>query len=243
MTKENTRIGEKFTSNEGYEFIIIEYNNCEDLWIQFEDKYGAKVHTRYQNCRTGQIKNPYHPSVFGCCYLGLLSDGSRPKTTDGKGKHTREYDVWCNMVERCYSTKWHNRHPTYKDVTLDENLHCFAYFLEHIHLIPNYEYWLEHPNEGVSLDKDIRGKGNKIYSLDTIMFVSKSENSREVAKRYGVRKNVKVQGENIKTSEKTKVFESMNEAERETGVNHRDISACVNGRRNDAGGYKWIVIA
>ena len=33
------RTGEKFITNEGYEAIIIEYNNCNDFWIQFQDKY------------------------------------------------------------------------------------------------------------------------------------------------------------------------------------------------------------
>ena len=36
-------------------------------------------------------------------------------------------------------------------------------------------------------------------------------------------------------------FESMNEAERQTGINHRNISMVCSGRRNTAGGYKWIL--
>lgn len=177
------RVGETFVSNEGYEMIIVEYNNNRDVWVEFQDEHKTRVHTRYEYCISGSVKNPYHPSVYKHCYIGLMSDGSKPKTNI-KGKHTREYVVWKSMVRRVYDSKYHEAHPTYKDVTLDEDLHCFAYFLEHIHLIPNYEYWLEHPNEGVALDKDIRCKGSKIYSLDTIMFVSASENSKERVERY-----------------------------------------------------------
>lgn len=34
-------------------------------------------------------------------------------------------------------------------------------------------------------------------------------------------------------------FESMHQAERETGINATSISACCNGKRKSAGGYKW----
>ena len=35
------------------------------------------------------------------------------------------------------------------------------------------------------------------------------------------------------------VFESMVQAERETGVSRRSISRCCNGKRKSAGGFKW----
>lgn len=37
-------------------------------------------------------------------------------------------------------------------------------------------------------------------------------------------------------------FGGMREAERETGISHFEISSCCNGKRNDAGGYKWKTI-
>lgn len=241
------RVGEVFINNEGYEMVIIEYNNANDLWIQFEDEYKVKVRTSYINCQNGSIKNPYHPSVFGKCYLGLMSDGTRPKTRDKNGKHTREYKVWYNMVRRVYDSKFHEKNPTYKDCILEDCLHCFAYFLEHvIRNIPNYEYWLEHPNEGVALDKDVRGNGSKVYSRDTLMFVSQSENSKEVIDRYGgsTRQPTKVYGVNVKTGEKTKMFNSVEEASKETGANNYNIYKCMNNKYGykTVGGYKWFKV-
>lgn len=239
------RTGERFISNEGYEFVIVEYNGNADLWVEFQDEHKARVRTTYQCCQKGEIRNPYHPSVFEHCYLGLMSDGSKPKTVDKKGKRTREYSLWHNMAMRVYDPKYHETHPTYKGTILDEQLHCFAYFLEHIHLIPNYEYWLEHPNEYVALDKDIRGKGSKIYSLDIIMFVNASENNRERNERcgnsFGV-EPIKVYGVDIKTGEKTGVFDSLNDVERKIGVNQASIGRCLNGKQKTAGGYKWYKV-
>lgn len=239
------RVGEKFVSNEdlgAYEFIIVEYNNCEDVWVELQDEHKARVHTNYQCCKNGSVKNPYHPNVYEHGFLGLMSDGSKPKTSNENGTKTREYTVWQSMIQRVYDPKLHERFPSYKGSILEDCLHCFAYFLEHIHLIPNYEYWLNHPSERVALDKDIRGKGNKVYSLDTIMFVPQSENTRERLERCGNSfgsQPTKVYGINIKTSEKTKVFESMSEASRELGINYQNISHCLNGKLKTTGGYTW----
>ena len=242
--QDNERIGEVFTSNEGCKFIIVEYNKYNDVWIEFCDEHKARVHTGYGACKKGEIKNPYHPSVYGHGYLGLMSDGTRPKTMNGNGKHTREYTVWKSMIQRVYCLKFHERCPTYKDVVLEDCLHCFAFFLEHvIRNIPNYEYWLNHPNELVALDKDTKSDGSKTYSRDTLMFIPQSENCKERNERCGIAiKPIKVYGVNVKTGERTKVFNSTHEASRELGVNQSSISACLNGRLKSTGGYRWFKV-
>ena len=240
------RVGEVFVSKESlgaYEFIITEYNNCNDVWVEFYDEHGAKTHTTYNACQDGNVKNPYHPSVHGHGYLGLMSDGSKPKVSEN-GKATREYNVWRNMIQRVYDPKYHEKQPTYKGSILEDCLHCFAFFLEFvIRDIPNYEYWLTHPNEGVALDKDIRGKSSKVYSRDTIMFVTQSENSKEKNNRCGTPiKPTRIYGVDIKTGERTRVFDSIREAERELGVNQSNICSCLNGKQKTTGGYKWYKV-
>lgn len=46
----------------------------------FCDKHKARVHTQYNKCRISKVKNPYHKSVCGVGCLGLMKDGSKPKT-------------------------------------------------------------------------------------------------------------------------------------------------------------------
>ena len=240
------RVGEKFVSNEGYEVVIVEYNSYSDVVVEIQDEYKTRIHTKYYNCQRRQVKNPYHPSVHGHGYLGLMSDGTRPRTIDENGRHTREYIVWSSMIQRVYSEKLHETRPSYKGTILEDCLHCFAYFLEFvIKDIPNYEYWLEHPNERISLDKDIRGNGAKVYSRDTIMFVSVEENNKERNERCGnTRQPTKVYGVNVKTGEKTKVFNSISEAGHEIGVSKSCIGESLrpNGRQKSAGGYKWFKV-
>lgn len=237
------RTGEKFVNKKelgGYEFIIVKYNNANDLFVQFQDKYKAIVPNNYGNCVKGQVKNPYHPSVYGVACLGLMKDGSKIITSIN-GKQTREYILWHSMIIRCYD----NKHSTYKEATVCDRWLVFANFLEDLPLIEGYQFWLEHPNEQIALDKDIKGNGSKLYCLDNCCFVSKSNNSKEVCQRCGNsfnKEEVKVYGINIKTGERTKDFDSIKEASRELGLHHPNIIKCLNGEYKTSGGYKWFKI-
>lgn len=161
------RIGERFETNEGYEVIIVEYNNCHDVVVEFQDEYKARVHTQYDKCLKGKVKNCYHPSVYG---VGFIGNGKYKSTINGKD--TNEYEEWNNMLKRCYNEEWQNKNPTYKDVIVDKYFHNFQ----------NYGEWRENnyyeiEGEEMHLDKDILCKGNKIYAPDKCIFVPKRINT------------------------------------------------------------------
>ena len=240
--KKIDRTGESFVSKPelgGYEFIIIKYNNCTDVLVQFQDEYKAIVHTNYKACQDKQVKNPYHPSVCGVGRLGLMKDGSKPITTYGKGMPTREYILWGGIIARCYGDYEHWN--TYKDVTVCERWWVFANFLEDIKYIEGYNYWLNNPNERIALDKDIKGNNSKVYCLENCCFVSQSDNTKEANRRYG-RDETKIYGINILTGERTKDFDSIIEASKYFNIDRNNITACINGRRKTCGGYKWFKI-
>ena len=74
-------------------------------------------------------------SVYGVGILGTFKDGSKPRTKDKYGKLIREYILWHNMLRRCYSDKYHEKRPTYKDCTVCNRWLVFANFLEDLPLI------------------------------------------------------------------------------------------------------------
>lgn len=235
------RTGEQFISNEGCEFIIVEYNRYGDIWVEFQDEYKARVHTEYKHCRNGCIKNPYHPSVYGKGCLGLMKDGSKPITIYGNGKHIREYELWKAMLTRCYSDKFHEQCPTYKECTVCDRWLVFSNFLEDLPLIDGYELWKNNPKQRIALDKDSKVEGNKIYSLETCKFISQSENSKERNVRCGTLKPSKKVMAISLTENKVLVFKSMTQAEK-FGFNRSCISLCCNGKLKSHKGYKWKCI-
>ena len=179
--------------------------------------------------------------VYGVGILGTFKDGSKPKTKDKYGKLIREYILWHNMLERCYSDKLHEKNPTYKDCSVCDRWLVFANFLEDLPSIEGYELWKNNPNTGVSLDKDIKVKGNKVYSLDTCKFVNKSDNSKESIRRNGnSHKQKKVMAISL-TETKVLIFKSMRQAEK-LGFDQSHISKCCKGKYKSHKGYKWKCI-
>lgn len=152
------KAGEINMSNEGYEMKIVEYNNANDIIVEFQDKYKTKVHTQYVNFKKGVAKNPYHPSVYNVGYLGV---GKYSRKT-----HFEIYKCWKSMLQRCYDPYDLNKHPTYIDCCVCKewlNFQTFARWYE--------ENIYNCNNEVMCLDKDILNKNNKIYSPKTCIFV------------------------------------------------------------------------
>ena len=77
------------------------------------------------------------------------------------------YRAWAHMLERCYSHKSQERRPTYKGCSVSEEWLTFS----------NFRRWMEKQDwEGMQLDKDILFEGNKVYSKETCVFVTKAVN-------------------------------------------------------------------
>lgn len=107
----NSRIGEKYMTNEGYEIEIVEYFNSNNVTIQFKD--GLRLLNRaYLNVQQGGVKNPNHPSIYENGYEGV-------------GKYTSEkdfklYRLWRQMIRRCYSKTHREKHPSYIGCSVDK---------------------------------------------------------------------------------------------------------------------------
>ena len=95
------------------------------------------------------------------------------RCVDGKIKHKRVwicpfYRTWNNMLKRCYSAKYQDRQPTYRGCSVSEEWKRFS----------NFRAWMEEQDwEGMQLDKDLLFEGNKVYSEDSCVFVTRLVNS------------------------------------------------------------------
>ena len=166
------RTGETNVSNEGCAMKIVEYNNCDDITIQFEDEYKYRLHTYYQAFKKGKCKNPFYPSAHGHGYLGVDKNGSVPKTKefkDGKWCSTWKYHKWQSILQRCFDNRFKEKYPTYKDATCNDRWLCFANFLEDLEILKQEHNWSN--DEKLNLDKDILHKDNKVYSLENCVLV------------------------------------------------------------------------
>lgn len=72
------------------------------------------------------------------------------------------YDAWHGMLKRAYSARYHDKQPTYVDVTVCDEWHCFTVFRS---------WWLDNYRDGYGLDKDLLIVGNREYGPDTCVYV------------------------------------------------------------------------
>ena len=158
------RLGEVNYNTYGSKMKIIEYNSPTDIIVEFQDEYRYKTKTNYGSFKTGSVYNPYSKTVYGVGYIG---EG------DYNNKNNPKVDkIWQSMIERGYSKKYKNKHPTYEDVEVCKEWHNFQSFAKWY-----YEFYYEIEDERMELDKDILDKGNKIYCPEKCVFVPKRINN------------------------------------------------------------------
>ena len=178
LNQRENRLGEENVNHQGCLMKIVEYNTNRDMIVEFQDKYGAKVHTSYSLFLNGGVKNPYIPSVLG---IGMI--GSKYPSKINK-KAVKEYRSWQNMLGRCI-----NGYKTYHNVTCCKEWLLYENFYEWLHSQDNFDKWLEGNKWGV--DKDILIKGNKIYSSETCCLVPHNVNALFV-KSNSIRGNLPI---------------------------------------------------
>lgn len=158
----NSKIGEIHKTNEGYEFEIIEYINSSQVIIKLvSDVHNFVKTTQYATLKNGEIKNPFHKSVYNVGFIGVGNYVAKVNR-----KNTPYYNIWKTMIQRCYDKKFQQKYPTYKDCTVCEEWHNFQNFAKWYE-----ENYYEVDGEQMHLDKDIIVKGNKVYSPETCIFV------------------------------------------------------------------------
>lgn len=87
---------------------------------------------------------------------------------NGKQLMCPVYQTWVEMLKRCYSPKYQAKQPTYIGCSVSERWLVFS----------NFKAWMDNQDwHGRELDKDICTPGNKIYSPDNCVFVTKEINA------------------------------------------------------------------
>lgn len=161
MGSKVNRIGEEGVNNFGSKMVIKEYRKYSDIDVYFPEYDWVFKGTQYINFKNGQISCPYERRCYGVGYIG---EGKYKGKENGK--LTRVYSTWHSMLQRCYDSKYHEKHPSYINCEVLEEWHNFQNFGE---WFDNNYYEIE--GERMCLDKDILIKGNKIYSPDNCIFV------------------------------------------------------------------------
>ena len=141
------RLGSENFNCQGCLMKIVEYINTNNIKVEFQDKYHTIVPTTWANFSSGNIRNPYFPTV---CGVGIK--GNKYCSSNNYQKK-KEYAIWKGILKRCFSKEYNKHQQTYKDVTCCEEWLLYENFYEWLHSQENFEQWLS--NDDWSVDKDI----------------------------------------------------------------------------------------
>lgn len=120
--------------------------------------------------RKGLIRDRLEPTMYGKACLGFASYYDDSKL----------YQRWHAIISRCYNPS-HSSYPSYgaAGITVCERWLRFDFFLQDIPHVEGYQKELV-DSSLLHLDKDIKQqhlpKSERVYSLETCMFVSKKDN-------------------------------------------------------------------
>jgi hypothetical protein len=157
------KVGEESMSNDGTIMRIIEYRNCCDVLIEFQDEFKYRTSVEYGNFQKGTVKNPYHKLLYGKGYIG---DGEYRPSINRVA--TKEYEMWRKMFDRCYSGK----QLAYSDCEVCEEWYNFQNFAKWY-----TENYYEVPDQIMQIDKDWLCIGNRIYCPERCSIVPHVINS------------------------------------------------------------------
>ena len=154
---DKTIIGNTYTSVEGDLFKVVEYVGKGYYKFIFQDGHIQKA--RREHILNLKVKNKHHPSVCNVGYLGVGEYRTREN-----GMKTKAYTTWTHMLQRCYTPSI--RDKSYGDCTVCEEWHNFQNFARWF-----YDNYYEIDGVCMSIDKDIKVEGNKIYSPSTCIII------------------------------------------------------------------------
>lgn len=131
----------------------------------------------------------------------------------------------------------------------EPNYRCYC---RHPELIENYDLaiadttqvWeVHHRKEELYSQKELKERGEYFdVSPEDLIFLTPTEHRKidSACKRNSeAQKNHKAHSKKVLCVETGEIFESTREAQRKTGIDHRNISKVCLGKQKTTGGYHW----
>lgn len=162
--KKKIEAGDVFNINSGGSVTVLNYDNYSSVTVKHNDYYGHVAKVQAGHLRRGNIKNPFHPNVYGVGFIGF---GDNVATVNRLG--TSAYIAWKGMIQRCYDELFHVKNKSYEGCVVHPHWHNFQ----------NFSDWYknQYKESGWEVDKDILKASNKTYNDIDCCVVPKEINS------------------------------------------------------------------
>lgn len=171
----------KLFNNSENEFIVIKYNDSEDILIEFTEDNTTKKVTYYQlmNGEVSKKGRDYNKeqnksyNIYKEVKL-FMNELELNNIIKNSNKEHKLYFVWSFLLLRTLNNKFKQINSTYKNVTICNE------WLDFNNFINWYENNYYEINEELDVDKDILNSNKKVYSPENCLLIPKSINSKFV---------------------------------------------------------------
>lgn len=173
-------VGAEYDSLRYGKFTVLSYSSASKVLIKFKDTGCERVVTsdliRRKCIRDTSVELKTLIYGVGDRDIGISEDTNYA------------YDLWTNMLKRCYSDKHLISCPTYLDCEVSYEFLKFSNFYRCVSCLQGYGLF-DSSGKRLCLDKDILSPvSKKIYSSETVCFVPQEVNKFFANKRRGVNK-------------------------------------------------------
>ncbi|AUR94188.1 hypothetical protein NVP1193O_057 [Vibrio phage 1.193.O._10N.286.52.C6] len=152
--------GAEYLTQTGDLLLITSYKGARDVSIKFPKTGYEKEKVQLSQIKAGTVLDRRLPTVYGVGVNEFMYDVS----------NSLVYKKWHSMLERCYCPLFKERHPEYRDVTVQK---------EWLNL-ENFRLWVDRQGisdlKGYDLDKDLLYFGNRQYGTSTCKLLPKRIN-------------------------------------------------------------------
>lgn len=209
------------TSNYG-DVEVIDKNKSDYYTVRFLNTGTEKAFRSWQ-INEGCIRDPFAKKICGVACTGNV------KT---KGRYKPFYSIWHDMIGRCYDPNNKRYFANNRPVVSDRWL-VFENFYKDMSLIDGFNE-AEIVNGNLVLDKDLKQRraDEKVYSVETCTWVTKSENSSVQDRQQREFVGISPSGERFES-------DNISKFAREHGLKRRLISGVLHGRTNSTAGWKF----
>lgn len=157
-------VGDSFTVSNELVCTVVDYIRDKRIQVVFDD--GTLMWTAGKELRNGVLKSPYARTVHG---VGFIGEGEHVACPCRKSSVVNSR--WRNMLKRCYNPQPSEVLP-YKGCIVCKRWHNFQLFADDY-----YEMLQGRDSSLLQIDKDLRVKGNRVYSKATCTLLPSQINS------------------------------------------------------------------
>ena len=156
-------VGDIYKNHHNCSYEVVELLPNSMCKVRFLDEFSHERVVPRTDAKKG-VRNPFNRVVAGVGYIG---EGDFSPSND-----RQVFNLWSNMLVRCYDAYSLSKQPTYEGCKVHEKWQCFQNFAPWCYAQKEFV-----ENKDWCLDKDILLKGNKLYSEDTCAFVPRDINN------------------------------------------------------------------